>query len=307
VAQLKASVASSLETFSPFINQVGNVAGSLESVMPSVRKLRRGIRSVGRFMKGFGDKMKVLSPIMRGLSLSQIRLNIAMIANPVGLIVMGIAALIALVTVVIVKYNEWGAALTLIMGPLGFVINLIQSFRRNWELITEAFSNDGIVAGLKMIGVTILDAILMPIQQVLELMSYLPFIGDLAGDGANSIKEFRKEIGANVEEENEEEVQQAKPSKKEVEEQEPIYVNPLSDSKTTNSNPTYGSGATASTKTSSTAGIASGGKKVINVRIERLIDNLNINTQNVKESTAEIKSLVTRAIMDSVRDAEVAI
>lgn len=125
---------------------------------------------------------------------AQWMLNIAMNANPIGLIITGVAALIGLVAVVITYFDDWGASLTLFLGPLGLVINLVQSFRRHWDSITNAFSAGGIIAGIKRIGLVILDALLMPVQQLLELLSKIPGLGGLAGSGANFIKEIRTKL-----------------------------------------------------------------------------------------------------------------
>lgn len=126
--------------------------------------------------------------------------NAALLANPIGLIILGVAALIALITFIIIKYDEWGAAVSLLLGPLGFVINLIQSFRRNWDMIINAFKTEGIVEGFKAIGKTILDAVLMPLQQVLEIVSKIPGFSFAAGL-AEDIEKFRGKLGVNIERE----------------------------------------------------------------------------------------------------------
>lgn len=126
---------------------------------------------------------------------AQWALNIAMDANPIGLIILGITALVGLVVAAIKYYDDWGAALLIFTGPLGFIINLFQSFRRHWDSIVEAFKTDGIVGGLKRIGLVILDALLMPIQQLLELVAKLPGMEGIAGTGV----EFIKKIRANLE------------------------------------------------------------------------------------------------------------
>lgn len=134
---------------------------------------------------------------MKAQTAAQWLLNAAMTANPIGLIIVGIVALIALITAIIVKWDEWGAAVSFLLGPLGFVISLIQSFRRNWDMITEAFKTGGILAGLKAIGKTILDAVLMPIQQVLQLIAR--FTGaDWASNAVQKIESFRAEMGVNT-------------------------------------------------------------------------------------------------------------
>lgn len=118
--------------------------------------------------------------------------------SPITLIILGIAALAAGIYFLIKKWDEWGAAVSLLLGPLGLVISLIQSFRRNWDMITEAFRTGGILEGLKAIGKTILDAVLMPIQQVLELIG--KFTGaDWAISGANKLQDLRDVMGGTVE------------------------------------------------------------------------------------------------------------
>lgn len=121
--------------------------------------------------------------------------NAAMTANPIGLIIVAIGALIGLIALVIAKWDEWGAALAIFMGPLGLVISLVQSFRRNWEMVKEAFSTGGILGGLKAIGMVLLDAVLMPVQQLLELLAKIPGMADLAGGGAAKIQALRESMG----------------------------------------------------------------------------------------------------------------
>lgn len=135
--------------------------------------------------------------ITKAFTAAQWLLNIAMTANPIGLIIVAIAAMIAVIVAAIAKYNEWGAVLLLIIGPLGWIINLIQSFRRNWDLITQAFREGGILAGLKMIGKTLLDAVLMPIQQIVELIAKVTG-AEWAENAVKSIQKFRADLGVNT-------------------------------------------------------------------------------------------------------------
>jgi TP901 family phage tail tape measure protein len=135
--------------------------------------------------------------ITKAFTAVQWLLNSALLANPIGLIIIGIVALIVVISAVVKWYHEWGAALTLLMGPFGMIINIIQSFRRNWEMIEKAFTNGGILQGIFAIGKAILDAILMPIQQVLEIIAKVTK-ADWATDAVQSIEKFRKDLGVNV-------------------------------------------------------------------------------------------------------------
>lgn len=92
--------------------------------------------------------------------------NAALTANPIGLIVVGIAALIALVAVAIKYWDEWGATLMIFMGPVGRIIAAFKSIYDHWDSIKKAFQTDGILGGLKRIGVVLLDVLLKPLQQI---------------------------------------------------------------------------------------------------------------------------------------------
>ncbi|MBC7486085.1 MAG: phage tail tape measure protein [Cytophagaceae bacterium] len=127
--------------------------------------------------------------------------NAAMSANPIALIVIGIALLVAGVVLAIKYWNEWGAAATAVfaifMPWLSLIISLIQSFRRNWDMITKAFKEGGVLAGIKAIGATLLDAVLMPLQQILEIIAKVTG-ADWASAAAKDLQSFREKIGVNV-------------------------------------------------------------------------------------------------------------
>jgi len=119
-------------------------------------------------------------------------------SNPVGWIII----LIGLVVVMIKYWDEWGAALGFILGPIGLIISLFMTFKKNWDLIKKSFEVNGIIGGLKSIGITILDAFLMPIQQLLELIGQLPdwLGGGLAVDASASIQKLRDGLQIGLEE-----------------------------------------------------------------------------------------------------------
>jgi len=78
-------------------------------------------------------------------------INAAMTANPIGLVVVAIAALIAIIIVVVKNWDavtaafdatlswlksNWDLVLAIILGPIGIVISLI---KRNWDTVTRVF------------------------------------------------------------------------------------------------------------------------------------------------------------------------
>lgn len=114
-------------------------------------------------------------------------------SNPVGWIII----LIGLIATAVINYEKWGAAMTFLLGPFGFIINLVQAFRRNWDMITESFANGGILSGLKAIGKVLLDSVLMPMQQLLELVARVTG-SDMASKAAASIASMREDLGVDV-------------------------------------------------------------------------------------------------------------
>lgn len=125
------------------------------------------------------------------LTTKQWSLNAALAANPIGVIVIAIAALIALVVVAINKWDEWGASLMLFLGPIGWVISAFKSVYDHWESIKKAFQTDGIIGGLKRIRLVLLDAILKPMQQMLELLAKFDPTG-VAQKALDKLKGFRE-------------------------------------------------------------------------------------------------------------------
>jgi len=129
---------------------------------------------------------------LNALTAAQWLLNAAMAANPIGLIIMGIATLIGVVAIAIRNWDSFGAALMVLFGPIGMVISLFKTLYDRWDQIKQAFTTGGIVAGLKEIGFAILDSLLYPIQQLLELIAKIPGIGKYAAQAAAGIQGFRE-------------------------------------------------------------------------------------------------------------------
>lgn len=139
-------------------------------------------------------------------------LNAAFIASPIGWFVLGIGALIAAVILCIKYWDTITAALSrawewikknqeailnlvaIFTGPFGVIISIVREFLNEWDRITQAFTNGGIIAGLKQIGATILSALLAPLQGIFELIAKVPYIGEPFKAMAGGIDKFRDTI-----------------------------------------------------------------------------------------------------------------
>lgn len=131
---------------------------------------------------------------------AQTGFNIAMFANPVTWIVLGIMALIAVIVLLVMHWDKVTAALQtawewiknvataiwdhLVAAWQGFV-NIITAlvmpaFNAIWgsvSKIIQAFQGGGFLAGIKQIGVSIIQWLLTPVQKLLGMLSKIPGIG----------------------------------------------------------------------------------------------------------------------------------
>lgn len=98
-------------------------------------------------------------------------LNVAMMANPIGLIVAGVLLLLAVVLKAIESYHDWGAAVLMLLGPFGWFINMVMTLINHWDRMIKAFKDGGFLSGIKAIGIAILDFILLPLQQILAIVA----------------------------------------------------------------------------------------------------------------------------------------
>jgi hypothetical protein len=126
-----------------------------------------------------------------GMTKAQLLLNIALNANIIGLVILGIAALVAIVVVAIKHWETWGSALLLFTGIFAPIISMVMAVKTHWSSIVDAFQNGGVLSGLKAIGMMLLDVVLYPLQQILRLIGKIPKMG-WATDAANSIQSFRE-------------------------------------------------------------------------------------------------------------------
>ena len=157
--------------------------------------LRQSIKTtkLATFWTGVMSAKTKAAAIVTGLLTgAQWMLNIAMSVNPYFLIAAAIVAAIVAVVLAIKYWHQWGAALTVMMGPLGIIVNALMTFKDRWDQIKNAFSQGGIMDGLKEIGFALLDMVLYPLQEILELASHIPGVGKYAQMGADKIKSFRE-------------------------------------------------------------------------------------------------------------------
>lgn len=161
---------------------------------------------------GMVRAVQTLMSAQQGMNVVQAIFNVLLTANPVGVIIVALAALIAIVILCVKHWDDITAAMArcwdwvkknqeavlgiiaVFTGPFGFIISIVREFWNEWDRITQAFTNGGIIAGLKQIGATILSALLAPLQGVFELLGKIPGVGKHFENFATNIESFRNQI-----------------------------------------------------------------------------------------------------------------
>lgn len=167
------------------------LADLFDRLTPALNWLYENIDNV---VYGFG----VFATALGVAKVAMIAFNIATAANPIGAIILGITALITLIALAIKNFDKWGAVVLSLLGPFGQIIVVIKNLYDHWDSIQSAFTDGGFIAGIKRIGAVILDTILKPIQQLLEILSHIPGLGYLAKKGADFIDDMRWDLGTHA-------------------------------------------------------------------------------------------------------------
>nr|DAN59763.1 MAG TPA: minor tail protein [Caudoviricetes sp.] len=161
---------------------------------------------------GMVQAVQALVSAQQGMNVVQAIFNVLLTENPVGVIIVAIAALIAIIILCVKHWDDITAAMArcwdwvkknqeavlgiiaVFTGPFGFIISIVREFWNEWDRITQAFTNGGIIAGLKQIGATILSALLAPLQGVFGLLGKIPGVGKHFENFATNIEGFRNQI-----------------------------------------------------------------------------------------------------------------
>lgn len=121
---------------------------------------------------------------------AQTGFNLAMLANPITWIVLGVMALIAAIVALAMNWDKVTAAMQTAWEWIKNVASaiwdsLVGALQAVWEPFSKiigAFQGGGFLAGIKQIGVSILNWVLTPIKSVLGLLSKIPGIGGKFAD-----------------------------------------------------------------------------------------------------------------------------
>ena len=226
-------------------------------------------------------------------AVAQAGLNVILNMNPIGLIVLGITALIGVVYGVVQAFKRWGDEALLLFGPLG---SMILAFKTHWDSIVEAFKSDGIIGGIRRIGQVLMDVLLRPVQKLLGWVAELTG-WDWAKKAATWVQEVRVENNLATDEE------QGKTQT------DPATGKPVKKEAAATTAPAAGSlGIGAATKATAAKATSQAGQiKRIDITIDKVVESFTVSTTNLQQSASEVRDMVARALVDAVNDVNYAL
>lgn len=189
----------------PIAKQFMNWVKQNKSLVKTILIVTATVSGLLFLISGISSIVSIVTLGISGLTVAWGWLNVVMVANPIGVFIAACVALVAAVYLIIKNFDTWGAAANAVFAmialPLAAIIGLVMSFKNNWDRIIEAFKNGGIIEGLKAIGTTILDVVLKPLQQILEVIASITG-ADWATSAAKGIANFRTDLGVTMTGEN---------------------------------------------------------------------------------------------------------
>ncbi|MCR4559727.1 MAG: tape measure protein [Bacteroidales bacterium] len=177
--------AKAFETLTPIaVKVVGFLKDKLIPIINRLMPVLEGVASiVGGIINFISDHIETIEAlavaigvvvgVVKAWMAVQTVLNAILTANPVGVVVMAIAALVAIVAVCIEKWEEWGQVVIMLMGPFGWIVSAVVNIKKHWDSIVSAFQSEGIIGGIKRIGAVLLDVVLAPLSKILGYVSNL--------------------------------------------------------------------------------------------------------------------------------------
>ena len=244
--------------------------------------------------------------VTEGMSAAWVALNIAMSANPIGLIIVGLATLAGTIYYVTKNWDElkdsvisawdWFVRLSIAIPPLYFTLKLlgelVKYVANNWEGIKETFY--GVVNVFNVVGRSI-NAVSEAFDKLLKR--------DFKGAKASMQEALDIDIGKAYEDGKRKYIaDRVKMSKatQEISTQNATQIGLNGSSKITgNAKSIVGGQSLASGKSQSVQ------PKNTYINITSLINTLNLNATNLRESTSKIKEEVEKVLLGAVNDANI--
>jgi TP901 family phage tail tape measure protein len=194
-AAIKNNVNKVMAVLSILFGPIGFIISMIKEVAANFGRIKDALGATGLF-----DKIKEIGTAIKNFIQPAIDWLIGVwetVKNTVAGFIESIKSFFAPLVNWIV--GAWNKATSVIGGFFKGIFDAVASFvqpalnwlAEKWQQIVASFQDNAIINAIKVIGGTLVSGLLAPIQGLLEILSYIPGLGHLAGKGAEKIQEFR--------------------------------------------------------------------------------------------------------------------
>jgi hypothetical protein len=145
------------------------VVGVLFAIFSAARiflKVAGFIKTVISVAKKFAFVIKLI----RGVATAARVLMTVLAANPIGLIITGVIALILGIREMVRNWDTWGEKVSFLLGPLGMIVGIVKNLIDRWGEVRAAFESEGLWGAIKKIGQIIWESIIGRIRKMREML-----------------------------------------------------------------------------------------------------------------------------------------
>jgi hypothetical protein len=204
VAQWAFNTAANANPIGLIITAIGILIGLFILAYQKCEPFRNAVNGILEKLKALGVHiLQVLAPafeIIKGVFQKVISV-IGEIFGTVGRLISIFFGLFNITGQVSGSFSFLDSVLKIISGTIQFVwtllggiVDTIGALFSGINDIIDAFKNGGFIAGIKQIGLSILNYILTPIRAILDAISIIPGIGDLAKGASEKIGQFQESL-----------------------------------------------------------------------------------------------------------------
>jgi len=287
---------------------ISKLADKFIGFLDYVDKNKEIFTILGGAILGMATAIVTIIGAIKAWSAVQTVINFLLTANPIGLIVVAIGALIgAIVAAWQTSETFRGVLFGLweVIKLVGGVIwdFLVAPYKALWEIIqpmipaVKQFFSD-MIEFIKPVGKAIFDFLVAPIKLAIDgIKSALKFLGILGGEGGivENVKDtFSKGFQEGVDDFN-------KGEKKES----AITTTAVDSSAITAGTLAATAGKTGKGLNSGIDKVTSSAPKTFNINIENLVKDFKIQTANLKESAEETKEAILQTLISAVNDVSI--
>ncbi len=279
IDDFKISLTNATGMLVPYMEALSGTAVTISQLLPLMSALSKAqilfrletYKSIGAMLKDIALKIRtgVVTAVM---TVRQWALNIAMSANPIGLIILGISALIGVI-VLAVKY--WDKIIAAIMRFNMWILDLVDKVFPG--------AKESIIGFFKNVWNWIDKNFIQPLVKAWKWLKGILGFGDEKAEAEITVTHKQ-------------------------EEQTNTGTVTTGGKPVLQFNNQGKQGLSVHTgKSQGGSGFSSAAKKEVNVHIERLVDKIIVQVTHLQESTGKIKEKVSEALVSAVRDTEVAL